>query len=1240
GAGHSLVLARPSYGERFPQAWGISDQVGGSPGGYDSVSSSPQRSVVINEFFANSEPPDVDYIELYNHSNLPVDLSGCALSDDSHTNKFLMPANTIIPARGFLALNQDQLGFCLSSSGETIYFRSADGRRVLDAVRYEPQARGVSSGRYPDGAKEFYPLSARTPGAANARILIRDIVINEIMYSPITTLSDDEYVELYNKSSNPVSLGGWAFTSGIDYTFPSNVVLAANNYLVVAKNVSRLLTNYANLNSNNTYGNYKGTLGNNGDRVALGMPDFNITTNCLGQVKTNDVYVVVDEVTYGTGGNWPKWADGGGSSLELIDPRSNHRQAHNWADSDETAKADWTTVEATGLMDNGAVTANWFEVLAMGEGEYLLDDAWAAPTTSSSNYIPTTNSNFEAGIGDWKVRGTMERSSLELTGGFGGGQCLHIRASTRGDTMANRCLVQIPGLPTSGSVTLRAQVRWLRGWPEILLRTKGNYMEAYGRLSVPANLGTPGLPNSRAATNAPPAIYEVKHTPVVPAAGQPVVVTARVDDPDGLASVVLNYRIDSSNSPAPIYMPVNMVDNGTGGDAVGGDGLYSAIIPAQPSGTMVAFQVVATDTLGAAKVFPLQDASYFNPFECLVRFGDPVIAASFGTYRQWMSLSNIIYWSTRATSYLNNEQIYETFVYGNFRAIYNARSKWASSPYHPPASLNPVIDPANYSIDMPPDDLFLGVANINKVHAPGNGPFGDQTIQREQICYWMARQMGLPWGYRRYVNMFFNGNRRGGTTAMMEDAQTPGADMLAQFFPDEPDGNLFKLQPWFEQNDAQSSGANNQSWCTLVRFTTVSNGVTVHKTARYRNNYLTRNASGTANNFQPVFDLVDAANSTGEALTANFSAVTDTEEYFRILSVEHASGNWDAIGSQNQQNMYGYVTKDRKWHLMIWDWNIVLGSASSDTGSWGVGQFLTGYNYSSPGPVDLPMQGLFANPTFRRIYFRGLKELATGPMLAARIEPVLDAKYRAFLASGVTPVSPGPPSDVKSFISGQRSAILTFIAAEDAAAFKITVPSTITTNNNLIAITGEAPVEAKTIKINGMDYPITWTSVRAFRILIAATTATNDLSLQAYDLKGNPLPGFGANLRFVYTGSFPAPETALVINEIMYNPTVPEASYIELYNNSDFAFDLTGWRVNGLDFTFRDHAAIASHQYLVLAKNRRAFSFAYGGSVAPAGEFDGHLDLGGETLTLQRPVLVYTTNAAVVITNIAYVTVN
>src|SRR5262249_25087833 len=151
GTGHSLVLARPSYGEGFPKAWDISDAVGGSPGTTEAYRPSPLRSVVLNEILAHTDDPLLDYIELYNHSNQTVDLSGCILTDDARTNRFVVPKSTIIPAGGFVAFDQNQLGFSLSAAGETIYFKNPDQSRVLDALRFEGQENGVSFGRFPDG---------------------------------------------------------------------------------------------------------------------------------------------------------------------------------------------------------------------------------------------------------------------------------------------------------------------------------------------------------------------------------------------------------------------------------------------------------------------------------------------------------------------------------------------------------------------------------------------------------------------------------------------------------------------------------------------------------------------------------------------------------------------------------------------------------------------------------------------------------------------------------------------------------------------------------------------------------------------------------------------------------------------------------------------------------------------------------------------------------------------------------
>lgn len=106
--------------------------------------------------------------------------------------------------------------------------------------------------------------------------------------------------------------------------------------------------------------------------TALLTEDFIIPTNADYLIGTNRIYVVVDEVTYNTGGEWNKWSRFGGSSLELIDSHSNKRLPSNWADSDETQKAEWTDFSVTGYVDNGITSsADQLQVLLQGAGEVL-----------------------------------------------------------------------------------------------------------------------------------------------------------------------------------------------------------------------------------------------------------------------------------------------------------------------------------------------------------------------------------------------------------------------------------------------------------------------------------------------------------------------------------------------------------------------------------------------------------------------------------------------------------------------------------------------------------------------------------------------------------------------------------------------------------------------------------------------------------------------------------------------------
>jgi hypothetical protein len=1188
GTGHSLVLANPTYGEGDPRAWDISDQVGGSPGQMDAFTPSPLRSVVINEILPHSENVSVpQFIELYNHSTNSVDVSGGILTDDPATNKFVIPTGTIIGPAGFAAFTNGQFNFTLNGAGGTLYFIKPDQSRILDAVQFGAQADGVSYGRWPDGANDFYAFTTNTPGTNNSSILIGDIAINELMYDPISGNDDDQYIELYNQGTNTVNLAGWQLSSAVTFTFPS-VNLAPGGFVVVGRNTLNLFAKYPNLNTGNTVGDFSGKLSHNGERLVLSMPQT-LNTN-------TPILVAEDEVTYGTGGRWGEWSAGGGSSLELKDTRSNHRLAANWADSDETQKSVWTNLETTGVLDNGAnydPTIDYAQIGLLDVGECLVDNLEV--NYNGSNYV--SNSTFESGTSGWTFQGDMVRSSLENTG-YLSSHSLHIRCSDRLWTGVNSCQVALkPNALTAGqTVTLRYKARWLHGWPEPLLRLNGNWLEVTAAMPVPNNLGTPGLPNSQQVSHAGPALYNVTHTPPVPAAGQPVVVTARVHDPNGVQIVRLYYRLD----PAATYNAVLMRDNGTGGDAIAGDGIYSATIPGQAANQVVAFYISATDALGVTTRFPALRPGDNEPVrEGVVMFGDGNPGGSFGVYHLWLTQTNITRWGN--LSDLSNEGNDGTMVNGN-RVIYNMQGHFQGSPYHQGFDY-PNGNLCHYKWIFNDDDKFLGATSFNKIHQPGNGPGDDASLQREQIANSLLRALGVPWLNRHDVVVYVNGSRRG---QLMEDAQTPDGDVVKEHFPNDSGGWLYKMQPWFEFAPAPAGNAiafNNNGWCSLNAYTTTGG---VKKPARYRYNWEIRRTPGSANDFSPVFSLVDAANAVGTPnFVANLENLADMENWMRVFAANHAAGNWDSFGAPNGQNLYGYTgTLGTKYSLLMFDFNISIGNS----GSWGPGQNLFAYDGGNQGLVNI-----YNTPAFLRMYWRALQELVNGPLNTANSGPLIEAKYKAFTANGLSVENPA--SSIEPWLSQAKSSIAAQLAAVNASSFSVN-PG-VTVSNNLASVTGTAPVNVASVWLNGAAYPVTWTSLTTWLVQVPLANGTNNLSVTGVDRHGQLIPGDTGSVSVVYNSTNNPPIGQIVINEIMYAPLASNAQFVELYNNStNTSYDLSGWQLNGLSYTFPNGSILSPTNYLVLAANNVAFAAAYGATNPVFDTFSGTLSANGETLTL------------------------
>jgi hypothetical protein len=165
-----------------------------------------------------------------------------------------------------------------------------------------------------------------------------------------------------------------------------------------------------------------------------------------------------------------------------------------------------------------------------------------------------------------------------------------------------------------------------------------------------AGAPTPGARNAVYTENAPPQIRQVSHFPAQPSSSQPVVISAKATDPDGVAGMQLFYQIVGPGNYIPAFLPhphatllatpnaplapnpafedpvswvqLAMNDAGHSGDAVAGDSIFSVSIPAHANRSLVRYRIAATDTLANAIRVPYHDDPSLN-FACFVYDGIP-----------------------------------------------------------------------------------------------------------------------------------------------------------------------------------------------------------------------------------------------------------------------------------------------------------------------------------------------------------------------------------------------------------------------------------------------------------------------------------------------------------------------------------------------------------------------------------------------------------------------------------------
>lgn len=980
----------------------------------------------------------VDWVELYNSSTGAVALTGLALASRPDLTDRL-PLTGSIPAGGY--------GSCdaafAAGNGELTLFLVGTSDTILAAQRFAKTAQGDALQAFPAGATEWYGTALSSRDAPNNPPRSTDIVINEIMYDPPSDEVAGEFIELYNRGSTAVDVSRWRFSDGIDFTVPAGTVIPAGGYLVIAADADWMRATYGPIP---VVGNFSGRLRNTGDLLRLVDAWGNLT----------------DQVDYRPGGQWPGFANGGGTSMELRNPWMDNTLPSAWADSNETNKTafkhySYTDVYAQLRADGVPTDYKELHLHLVGDSHVVLRNIQVRQNGAGANLL--LNSDRMSGdccsASGWLAQGTHYASF------FTNGE-LHLRADGHGDNRPNRVEIDATGMQSGQPYEISFDARWVLGSPRLIAQTWDHSIATSVALEIPATLGTPGALNSQFAAAVPPQVDALRHSPPVPAPGQVVTVTARITSAVPGVQVRLYHRPDS-NTGDTAWSSKLMADDGvSGGDSVATDGVYSAQLTEYPdNGDVVQFYVRASagaQTSQAPKGGPDRPALYV--------VDTPSAPGDLRQMRLVVSAFDLRTLSNQDNptgSYgykfprLSNHYFNMTLIVNEQTIIYNGEVRTSGSPWTRGGDLS------RGKFKLPKDQLFRGKEKLMYDNDAG----GDSRHHNRIVRYWLYL-LGHPVNENEYVQIEVNNLG----PMPREEVEPVGNDLLDRNFANGSQGELYRIDDewWFQDN-----WSRNQRDADWVYKGTDNAG-------RYRTEWIKRSREDD-DDFSALVGFFKKLTLT--YTQSEIERLIDPDLTMKMCAVRGYVYDWDSFSLSRGKNGYFY-RKSTDGRFMFWHWDSDLA-------------FQDANNIFYSGKPGFP--AYFAKSYNFRLFKHYLARLVeeftrNSPRIAAWLQAEEEA-------SSQYPVS----GAYQTWFSNRETPALNLLGAARTQAFAVTSGggSPINTSAATIGLNGNAPLRVYRVEVAGHPEAVfTWSSDLAWSLTgIRLHAGTNLLTVNAVDEAGH-----------------------------------------------------------------------------------------------------------------------------------------
>ncbi len=512
--------------------------------------------------------------------------------------------------------------------------------------------------------------STRLPGA---------VLITEIMYNPPQG-GQYEYVELFNSGGAAVNIGGWSFTAGVTYAFPAGSMIPAGAYITVCRSRTDFQAAHPGVPAAIVFGNFTGALDNGGERITL----------------SDAANAVQQTVNYGTDPPWEFLADGFGASLERMCFTSNPDDPVNWRASPVPASTD-----AFGGSPGAANSVQSCPAEAPSRPRVLISEIMYHPVLEESlvddhELVEIWNGEAAAlSLAGWRIAGavdfTFPPGASVAAGGYAvvaKNRSLLAAVSSYGLSVGSifgdyaRTLdnggekVAIIGASGQGidSVTYDDDFPWPTGadalgagddfLPAALLPLENHKYRGISleRVSFdaassevanwapsPLDGATPGRANASARATPLPIVSDII---VQPSAGggpllrsiDPVLIEASFSPANPSGTVDLQYFVDDVSVTNETVTTVAMKDDGTSGDLISGDGVYSVLLPPRADNSIVRYRIRADLEPGGAGIEIVSPRpSPKDPHAWHAYFVSPVINTTTRVYQLFISPTS---WTT------------------------------------------------------------------------------------------------------------------------------------------------------------------------------------------------------------------------------------------------------------------------------------------------------------------------------------------------------------------------------------------------------------------------------------------------------------------------------------------------------------------------------------------------------------------------------------------------------------------